>query len=163
MDTPLVVSDASPIIALVWLDRLDLFPALFGQVYISPVVYQEILDQPYTIDTRPLNELSWLKLQPVQNQLAATLLQDQLDPGESEAIVLSHELAAGLLLMDERRGRRQASQSGLTVMGTLGILLRARQLGLVTELRPLLDRLLRLPFHMSAELYQEILRRAGEV
>ena len=162
MDTPIVVSDASPIIALFWLDQLDLFPALFGQVYISPVVYQEILDQPYTIDTRPLNELSWLKLQPVQNQLAATLLQDQLDAGESEAIVLSHELAAALLLMDERRGRRQASQSGLTVMGTLGILLRARQLGLVTELRPLLDRLLHLPFHMSAELYQEILHRVGE-
>lgn len=162
MDSPIVVSDASPIIALFWLDRLQLFPALFGQVYATPVVYQEILTQPFTIDPRPLSHLPWLTIQPIQNQLAATLLQDQLDPGESEAIVLAHELSVALLLMDERRGRRQAIQGGLTVMGTLGILLRARQLGLVTEIRPLLDQLLLLPFHMSTELYQEILRRAGE-
>jgi uncharacterized protein len=162
MDTPIVVSDASPIIAFFWLGQLPVLHELFGKVYIPPVVHHEILNQPYTIDTSPLNTIPWLEVQPIQNHLAALLLQDQLDAGESEAIVLTHELSASLLLMDERRGRRRAIQGGLTVMGTLGILVRARQVGLVSALRPLLDRLLLLPFHMSAELYQEILQRVGE-
>lgn len=162
MGTRVVVSDASPIIAFFWLEQLHLLPTLFSQIYISPRVHHEILSQPYTIDTRPLYSITWLKVQAVQNHLAATLLQDQLDAGESEAIVLAHELSASLLLMDERRGRRQAIQAGLTVMGTLGILLRARQMGLLPEVRRFLDRLQLLPFHMNEELYQEILRRAGE-
>ncbi len=130
MGTPIVVSDASPLIAFFWLGQLHLLPTLFGQIYISPLVHHEILSQPYTIDTTPLHSLTWLRVQPIQNHLASTLLQDQLDAGESEAIVLAHELSASLLLMDERRGRRQAIRGGLTVIGTLGTLLRARQIGI---------------------------------
>ena len=99
---------------------------------------------------------------PVQNRLAVTLLREQLDLGESKAIVLAHERQAEILLVDERRGRRRASQSGLTVLGTLGILLRAHELGLVERVQPLLDHLLLLPFRMSDALYAEVLRRAEE-
>ena len=95
-------------------------------------------------------------------KVAVELLLDQLDLGESEAIVLARELKAELLLMDERRGRCRALQSGLTVVGTLGILIQARQRGLVGPLRPLLDQLRQLPFHMSESLYTEVLRHVGE-
>ena len=70
--------------------------------------------------------------------------------------------ARGALLMDERRGRRRALQSGLHVIGTLGILIEARQRGLTGPLRPELDRLLQLPFRISASLYAEVLARVGE-
>jgi len=109
-----------------------------------------------------LSVASWLLLTPVTDTLAVELLLDQLAPGESEAIVLARELHADLLLMDERRGRRRAVQNGLTVAGTLGILIQARRLGLVESLRPLLDELRRLPFRMSVSLYAEALRRVGE-
>ncbi len=74
-----------------------------------------------------LKSPSWLKISPVQDTLAVNLLLDQLDAGESEAIVLAHELQAGLLLMDKRRGRRRARQAGLNVVGTLGILIARRR------------------------------------
>jgi predicted nucleic acid-binding protein len=94
----------------------------------------------------------------VNNRLAVEMLASDLDAGEGEAIVLAHEIEAGLLLMDERRGRRRAAESGLTVTGTLGILIEARQRGLVTSLRPLLDRLWNLPFRMTHALYRDALK-----
>ncbi len=162
MAAPVVVSNTTPLIALAWLERLDLLPALFGSVYIPQAVRDEIHHNPEAIGATELSTASWLVVRPVANALAAALLQDQLDTGESEAIVLAHELHAGLLLMDERRGRRRAVQGGLTVTGTLGILVEARRRNMVGPLRPLLDRLRQLPFHMSESLYAEVLRHTGE-
>jgi predicted nucleic acid-binding protein len=64
--------------------------------------------------------------------------------------------------MDERRGRRRALQAGLNVVGTLGILIEARRQNLIGPLRPLLGRLQQLPFHVSEQLYQDVLQQVGE-
>jgi predicted nucleic acid-binding protein len=157
-----VVSNTTPLIALAWLEQLNLLPTLFGEIHIPQAVHDEIHHNPEAIGVSELGTAPWLAVTSVTNTLAVELLLDQLDLGESEAIVLARELQAGLLLMDERRGRRRAIQSGLTVVGTLGILIQARQRGMVGPLRPLLDRLRQLPFHMSQSLYIHVLRWAGE-
>jgi hypothetical protein len=135
---------------------------LFTAVHIPEAVRNEIRRKPQAAGVADLEGSNWLMVRPVTNLIAVELLLDQLDLGESHAIVLAHELRADLLLMDERRGRRRASQSGITVVGTLGILIDARQQGLIGPLRPMLERLRKLPFHMSDTLYAEVLRRVGE-
>lgn len=162
MATRIVVSNTTPLIALAWLRRLDLLPTLFTTVHIPEAVRDEVRRRPQATSLVELEGFSWLTVRPVTNLLAVDLLLDQLDVGESQAIVLAHELSANLLLMDERRGRRRALQSGIKVVGTLGILIEARQQGLVGPLRPMLDLLRKLPFHMSDVLYAEVLRRVGE-
>lgn len=158
----IVVSNTTPLIALAWIRRLDLLPTLFTAVHIPEAVRDEIKRKPQAAGVAELESSNWLTVKPVTNLIAVELLLDQLDEGESQAIVLAHELRADLLLMDERRGRRRASQSGITVVGTLGILIDARQQGLTGPLRPMLDLLRKLPFHMSDALYAEVLRRVGE-
>lgn len=91
------------------------------------------------------------------------MLANELDSGESEAIVLAHEMSAGLLLMDERRGRRRAAEGGLAIVGTLGILIEARKRELIGPLRPFLDHLRELPFRMGQTLYDDVLREVGEL
>jgi predicted nucleic acid-binding protein len=156
------VSNSTPLIALAWLNQLDLVPVLFDTLHIPQAVYDEIHYNPTAVGAVELEAVSWLKTSSVQNTIAVSLLLDQLDAGESEAIVLARELHADLVLMDERRGRRRALQAGLNVVGTLGILIRARHQNLVGPLRPLLDQLQQLPFHISAELYHDVLRQVGE-
>lgn len=159
MGKEVVVSNTTPLIALAWLEQLDLLPQLFGQVHIPQAVFDEFRAKPGAVE---IPEASWLVSVPVKNAQSILLLSDQLDAGESEAIVLAQELEAGLLLMDERRGRRRATQSGLTVTGTLGLLMEARTRGMIGPLRPYLEKLRLLPFRMSDELFAEVLKKVGE-
>ena len=93
-----------------------------------------------------------------------SLLQKQLklDLGESEAIVLANSIDADLIIIDERKARRIAKDIGLNVTGTLGILVEAKQRGLVKELKPLLDKLIKNEIRISKKLYQDILELVNE-
>ncbi len=162
MEPGIVVSNTTPLIALAWIEQLELLPMLFGVIYIPQAVHRELHRNPEKIGSAELIAASWLRVKAVQNTLAVEMLVDELDAGESEAIVLAHELMAGLLLMDERRGRRRAATAGLAIVGTLGILIEARKRGLIGPLRPLLDRLRELPFRMNETLYGDVLRQVGE-
>lgn len=87
----------------------------------------------------------------------------QLDIGEAEAIVLAQEKEVDWLLMDEIRGRTIAQGLGLKVIGTVGILLLAKDAGFISEIRPLLDILLSQRFRISERVYRSVLERAGEL
>lgn len=85
-----------------------------------------------------------------------------MDPGETAAILLAEVLGADLLLIDERVGRAVAEERGLTVRGTLGILVHARQQGALPALRPILAALVGEGFRISPTLVAEALLRVGE-
>jgi predicted nucleic acid-binding protein len=85
-----------------------------------------------------------------------------LDSGESEAIALYWEKATDFLLIDEQRGRKIAAQSGIKIIGTLGVLLLAKRKGLISAIRPFVDLLRRSPVRISDYLYQKTLEIAEE-
>jgi len=85
-----------------------------------------------------------------------------LGPGEREAIALALELKATRLLLDDLPARRLASSLGLEIIGTLGLLLWAKEQGLLPAVRPWVDTLLREGFYISERLLAEVLSTAGE-
>ena len=91
MAQPIAVSNATPLIALAWLERLDLLTAIFGVVHIPEEVQREIAYDPAAPGALALQHADWLQVTPVSNPLAVELLLDQLDLGESATPVLAHD------------------------------------------------------------------------
>ncbi len=163
-ESPLrVVSNTTPIIALSVVRCLNVLRALYTEVLIPPAVHAEIMTGG--LERAGVTELqlaTWIRMKPLQDARRADLLVD-LDRGEAEAIALTLELDADLLLVDERLARRHAQRLGLTITGTLGILLKAKERGLVAELRPLIQQLRDNRIRLSEDIVRKALLLAREV
>ena len=94
---------------------------------------------------------------------AVVALLDELDQGEAETIVLAQELNAEWVLMDEKAGRRKLTEMGINKIGTLGILLRAKSTGLLSAVRPEIEKLRAQHFSISQAVIDAILKEANEL
>jgi uncharacterized protein len=158
----IVISDTSCISALVRIGHLDLLYHIFDQIVLPRKVYEELqVLANWGVDTT-LFDQSWIHiLDPKPTPLLSTLLSE-LDTGESYAIVLGIELNADIFLTDDMLARRYAEKH-FTVIGVGGILIRAKNQGLITAVKPLLDQILETTsFRLSSKIYQLILKTAGE-
>lgn len=163
----IVVSDTTPIISLLKINRLDLLEKLFGEVLIPKSVYEELTtDKRFEEEAKTVKNTPYIISVSVSNPEAVRILRmaTGLDQGESEAIVLTDELKADLLLMDEAKGRMISGQMGLTIMGTIGLLIGAYEDKIITseEIRMCIDNLQRAGRHIGERHYQMLLDRVQE-
>ena len=128
-----IISDTSPLTALLLAGRVELLTCLFDRVVIPPAVEKELLCAHATLP-------SWIEVSAPQ-QIPPSILDGGLDAGETEAIALALELHPDTLLMDERLGRRLAQRHGLAVTGLLGLLVLAKNSGLIIAVVPLIREL----------------------
>ncbi len=154
----IVVSDTSPINYLVLSRYEHVLPKLFGRVIVPPAVLRELQHSGTPADVR-----EWVENPPAWLEVRCPSAVDpslNLGPGEAEAISLAKELHADAVLIDERKGTRVAQRMGLTVTGTLGVLVAASQKGLIR----LADAFAALPptFRAPESLLRELLRQAAE-
>ncbi len=159
-----VVSNTTPLIGLASIGRMGLLRDIFGEIYIARAVYDEAVTQGREQGGAKTEILSanWIYSHDVQDRLAVEILLDEMDFGEAETIVLARELGAGLVLMDEKKGRNMLEQLKLNKIGTVGILLKAKQMGLINLLRPELDNLQKRGFSVSQFVVTKILSQADE-
>ncbi len=159
----IVVSDTSPIRALVFVDQLELLPKLFGRVIVPPAVAFELMEPAGDFKSINVEDYRFIEVVPPTGVSEVARLRQTLDRGESEALILAKELQADVILIDELAGRAAAKQLGLHLIGTLGVLLRANKAGLLGTIRPIVTRLIEdLNFFVSQELLDFILQSAGE-
>ena len=161
----IVVTDTSVILNLCLIGREELLPALFGTIVApSDVVFE--FDRLAEADGRFHNLVfpSFVERSatgPIAPSLTAI---KRLQAGEIAALSLAVHLKADAVLMDELAGRAAAVALGLRPIGLLGILLEAKERGLISALKPLLDRLEdEAEFWISASLRNAILNSAGEI
>lgn len=160
----IIVSNTTPLIGLASIQRFELLQQLFGKNHIAQAVYNEVVVAGREMGgaKREVSSASWIEIVTVKDRLAVNLLLDELDLGEAETIVLAHEIGADWVLMDEKKGRRKLTQLGLSKIGTVGILLKAKEAGLLPIIRPDLERLHRQGFRISRRVINAVLQQAKE-
>jgi predicted nucleic acid-binding protein len=164
MSEALLVGDSGPLIALARLDLLAIPSGLFGELLVTATVWQEVLRGQREVEHARLLTASDKRLLRVvadPEQVPPALAEARLDDGERSALALAL-LHAAAVLVDERRGRACASELGLPVIGTLGLLVQAREAGLLTRLRPLTDALLESGYFLAQPLVDRMLVAVGE-
>jgi predicted nucleic acid-binding protein len=114
--------------------------------------------RPFAPGISAFHQASWLRV--VDDP--SVELDLGLDPGETAAIALAESLRADRLLIDERAGRKVAQARGLSVRGTLGVLVQARRSEVLPALKPVLDALLAEGFRIAPALIREALAHVGE-
>ncbi len=131
----IVVSDYTPLITLMKAARLEILERLFGEVLIPEAVFSELTaNASYWDEVEQIRNSSFIQVVRAKDDERVAFLQRAtgLDRGESEAIVFADETKADLLLMDEIAGRRVAKNMNLPLTGSVGVLIRAHQIGLLT-------------------------------
>ena len=153
-----IVSDTSPIRYLVLIGETGLLQKLYGRILIPLAVYAE-LQRPQTPEAVRVwahAAPAWMEVIPDGSSVTASTVSSALDSGERAAIALAVDLKADLLLMDERAGAREARRLGLTVTGTLGVLVRGAERGFI-KLALALEKLQQTNFRIAPEMVQQLL------
>ena len=158
----LAVSNSSIIIALARICHLDLMEKLFKKVIVPEAVWKEV-----TVEGKPGHEkilrTGFIHVEKTGNKRLVALLEEFVDRGEAEAIVLALERNADLLLIDDRDARNLAKKLGLQVMGTLGVIALAKYRGLIPKAKPIINKLIETGFWISRKLLEEFLRELSEL
>jgi predicted nucleic acid-binding protein len=159
MDT---VADADPILSFARAHYLGLLQQVVSMLIVPHTVYEEIVvhgaGKPGTTEVQAA---SWIIRASVKDQAFVERLPARLHLGEREAIALAKERST-LLLVDEREARRQAQRQGVIVFGSLRVLKKAKDRGIIAHVKPILDELITAGTYMSDTLYHAFLYEVGE-
>ena len=156
----ILVADSSALIALAICDGLKLLEPLYGEIVVPEAVYNEVTasDKP---ESETLREYLSEKIRSIDTA-GFVYLDASADIGETEAMLLYKQLNADKLLIDDRRGRKIARINGIHTIGSLGVLLAAKNGGLLSEVLPSLLKLNRSSIFISQDVIQTVLDLAGE-
>lgn len=166
----LVVSNTSPLTNLLAIDRFQLLAQLYETIAVPDAVFKEITVNSAHVEVQKgliakeeFQSLSWVKIKQVANRELVKSLMLELDQGEAEAIALSVETKAKLLLIDERKGRDVAKQMGVSTVGLIGVLIEAKHKNIIPNVKPILKNLkVDAGFWISEELFGRVLRKVQE-
>lgn len=147
-----VIADTSSLMYLAALGLLDLLRQLYANVFITPTVAAE-----YGL---PLP--GWMQVRAPQDAIKTLIFGARIDIGEASAIALALETPDSVLVLDDRRGRRAAGRLQLNTTGTLGLLVAAKQNGLLPAIRPLVRQLLARGMHLASAVEAAAYKLAGE-
>lgn len=166
----MIVSNSSPLIHLARADALDLLKEVFGEVAIPQAVYHEVVKRgtelklPDAFKVELAIKAGWTRMVGLDNERLREVEElgrrFNLGGGELEAIVLAKQMRA-LLLIDERPAKKIASNLGVKNVGTLGVILKAVELSVLSkgEAREKVRKLVEGKFFIEPSLPIDVLER----
>lgn len=157
-----VIVNSTPLIVLCGIGQLDILRELYCDIYIPIAVYQEVtaVEDSACMQIKTAGE--WIHVEKIQNDTEKKMYKAKLHDGEVEVMILAQEKKADLVIIDDNAAKKAAKYLGLTVTGTLGILIKAKKKGIVEEIYPLLCKMKQNGFYISSELEKVVMEQVGE-
>lgn len=155
----IVVADTGALISLGHVGLIGLIEEIFGEFYITQAVWEEL--QVYEAPGFMENILNDLKKRVVKIK-SRNYLSLVMDYGESESIILYEELLADYLLIDDNKARIIAESLNVKCIGSIGLLIKAKQKGLIVELKPIFEKWISIKRYFSLKLLNKILIELAE-
>ena len=157
-----VVVNTTPLIALSHVGQLDLLKRLYNEIIIPEAVYGELSVKTESVCKKEVDRsLDWIRVGKISNQMAKDMYKTQLHEGEVEGMILAKEVAADVVIIDDANAKKYAKYLKLPVTGTLGVLLRSKQMGYVDKLEPVLRQMVEKGIYISQSLIELCLKQAG--
>ena len=153
-----VVSNSSPIIHLTKIDQLHLLEKLFGQIIIAEKVFHECtVSKRYRDEVKIIINQSWINKKNIHDVRLYKLLHSEIDAGEAEALILALETEADLVLLDDQEARIKARKLELPVTGTIGVLLKAKNRGMIESFKDSIQKLQTSGFRISQDFFDNLI------
>ena len=156
----IVFSNTTPFIALASIGRLELLPQLFGKVHAAQSVIDECAEGGRIL-VPDLRSMDWV-VSVADESTSALPVLFELDGGEKQTIILARKYAAAKVIIDERQGRRIAEYLGLSVTGTLGVLVKAKSSGMIPSFHEAAQAMREQGIHYNAGLISRLAQHLNE-
>jgi len=154
----MIIGDSSALIALSVVNKLELLEQLYENLYVPQAVFDEV-----TQVGRPQSDKLRRFLQSKVNRVELNLTKLGLGLGELEAITLYKKLDAEVLLIDDNRAKKYAVLNGVRVIGSLGVLIKAKEEGYIEQVKPLVEEIMKSEVYISDKLMWKVLEICREL
>lgn len=159
-----VVVNTTPLIALSHVGQISVLRKLYGEIIIPEAVYKELSVKTESVCKKVVDSsLDWIRVEKIKDLMARDMYKTQLHDGEVEVMILSKEITADVVIIDDANAKKYAKYLKLPVTGTLGVLMRAKREGYIDRLEPILRQMVERGIYISQNLIELCLKQVGEV
>ncbi len=158
-----VIVNTTPLIALCHVGQLNLLKKMYGEIMIPHAVYRELSEKQESVCKKQVDaSLDWIHVEEIENQMAKSMFKTQLHDGEVEVMILAKERDADIVIIDDANAKKHAKYLKLPVTGTLGVLIKAKKQGYISELKPIIQEMVNKNIYISEKLVQLCLEMVNE-
>ena len=157
----LVIVNSTPLIALAGIGELDILKSVYGQITIPTAVFDEVTVKNGKI-ADSIKAANWINVENIQDADSKKMYKAKLHAGEVEVMILAQEQHADLIVIDDNAAKKTATYLGLNAIGTMAVLLRAKQLGCINDVGSYIDKMVANGFFISPEVIAMVEDLAGE-
>lgn len=158
-----IIANSTPLIALSKIGKLSLLKLIYKEIIIPYAVYEEVAIESKIKDSSDfIVDSGFIKIMKIRNEEAKKLFITSLHKGEVEVMILAKEIGADLCIIDDLLARRYAKYYNLNITGTIGVILKAKELGFITDIRSILNDLIDSGIYIDRKLYNNVLQIAKE-
>lgn len=159
-----VIVNSTPLLTLGKIGKLEILREMYQEIIIPQAVYKEVTKKEDTASKAVLSAChDWIKVQTIKNEDEYAMYRAKLHAGEVEVMILAQQVPkADLVIIDDMAARKTAEFLKLPLSGTIGVLIKAKQKGFISEVMPIIDELEKNGFFISQRVKSMIAEKVRE-